>query len=134
MLDRKPSDNRNEVFLSYLWTMAMTVGFLGLQLFVFYFPALQRNKEALHAILQDKKIDLGPLTTADAIRYGSFLQAAAGFEDKSGASFCVWMLISHAAIVLIAVLSERLYAKQFAAKSYYQDLTLEFKGLSVGLT
>lgn len=131
MVIQTPSDNRNEVFRSYLWTMAMTVGFLALQLFIFYLPTLEKNKAALHAILQSKKPDLGPLTSFDAVRYGSFLQSAAGFEDKSGASFCIWMMVSHAVIVLIAVFSEKLYAKQFAAKSYYQDLTLEFKGLSV---
>ena len=131
MVDQKPLDNRNEVFRSYLWTMAMTVGFLALQLPIFYFPTLEKNKEALQAIINDNKIDLGPLTNMDAYRYGSFLQSAAGFEDKSGASFCIWMMISHVAIVLIAVFSEKLYTKQFVNKSYYQDLTLEFKGLSV---
>lgn len=40
------------------------------------------------------------------------------------------MVSCHAIIVGIAVICERLFARLFANKFFYQDLTLEFKGIS----
>lgn len=45
-------------------------------------------------------------------------------------TFFTWMVSCHAIIVGIAVICEKLFAYQFANKFFYQDLTLEFKGIS----
>lgn len=127
-------DNSKEVYRTYILVMAMTVGFLAGQFFLFYLPTIEKNKAALKVLQETGIPDLGPLTTVDAIYYGSFLQSAANFEDKSGSSFSLWMIVSHAVIVILAVLSENIYANQFKDKCYYQDITLEFKGLSVWFT
>jgi hypothetical protein len=122
-------DNRFEVYRAYLWVMGMTLGFLVAQIILFYIPTLNNSYKALEAIQLSDDIDLGELKSSDAIYYGSYLQSSAEMAGK-GTSFSMWMIASHLLLIGMAYLAEVLYANQFKNKSYYQDLTLEFKYLS----
>lgn len=123
-------DNRREVFKTYIWVMGLTALFIAAQFPLFYFPTLYRSYSALEHIKQSEIIDLGELHSSDAVFYGSFLQSAAGMGEKSSWSFSFWMIVTYGLVVLMAYATERYYALQFKGKSFYQDLTLEFKHLS----
>lgn len=124
------SDNRYEVYYAYLWVMGMSCLFLITQYVIFYLPTQQKNFEALEYLRKTATIDLGELTEKDARYYGSYLQSAADMSGKSS-TFGLWMLATHALFVAMAYLCERIFARQFLGKFYYQDLTLEFRYLSV---
>lgn len=130
MAELKPTDNRKEVYHTYLWVMFMTVVFLGLQIFLYYFPSLNRSKQALALLQASPSTDLGELTSSDAVFYGAYLQSQADLKAQPLA-FGLWMLVNYALLILIGVGAEKIFARQFTGKSYYQDLTLEFKFLSV---
>lgn len=124
------SDSRFEVYHAYLWVMSMSCLFLVTQYFIFYIPTQYKNLEALEFLKSSSTLDLGPLTPYEARYYGSYLQSAADMTSKSN-SFGLWMLFTHALFVAMAFLSEHIYARQFLGRFYYQDLTLEFRYLSV---
>lgn len=124
------TDNRREVYRTYLWVMFMTTLFLGCQILLYYLPSLSRSYQALELLQKRQTVDLGELTSNDAILYGAYLQSQADIKAKPGI-FGLWMLASYLLIILMGYGAEVIFARQFKGKSYYQDLTLEFKFLSV---
>jgi hypothetical protein len=130
MAEQKPNDNRKEVYHTYLWVMFMTVVFLGCQIILYYLPSLYRSQQALTLLQASSAFDLGELTTSDAIFYGAYLQSQAEIKAQP-ALFCLWMFANYILIMLMGFGVEKIFARQFKDKSYYQDLTLEFKFLSV---
>ena len=127
----KATDNRYEVYRAYLAVMFMTVVFLGCQIVMFYLPSLSRSYQALTILRENNRDDLGELTFKDALYYGAYLQSQANIA-ASPTMFAIWMLGSYLLLVLMGVGAERYFVKLFQGKSYYQDVTLEFKFLSVG--
>lgn len=130
MTNQKSTDNRREVYHTYLWVMFMTVVFLGCQILLYYLPSLQRSRQALSLLQLSTSIDLGELSSSDAMFYGAYLQSQAELKAHP-AYFGFWMLANYILIILMGIGAETIFAQQFRGKSYYQDLTLEFKFLSV---
>lgn len=127
----KPTDNRYQVYKAYLAVMFMTVVFLGCQVLMFYLPSLSRSYNALTYLQEHKQTELGELTFKDALYYGAYLQSQADMSASS-TMFALWMLGSYLLLILMGIGAEKYFVKLFEGQSYYQDLTLEFKFLSVG--